>query len=296
MRKWKSDRGLEFRMLVTMILLGVVYLAFLAVLWYLNAGALLTIIFIGGFMFLQYFYSDRMVLWSMGAKVVSESEAPELHEMVTRLCAIADLPKPKIAIVQTSVPNAFATGRNQKNAVVAVTTGIMQQLNRSELEAVLAHELTHVKNRDAMVLTIASFLSTLAFYLVRYLLLFGGSGGSRRDRDSGGNIIIVWLVSVVVYAVSYLLLMALSRYREFAADRGSAVITGQPSNLASALMKISGVMPRIPTEDLRKVEGANAFFIIPAVSKSSIFNLFSTHPSLDARLAALERIERELEA
>jgi heat shock protein HtpX len=274
----------------------VVYLAFLAVLWYLNAGTLVTIIFIGGFMFLQYFYSDRMVLWSMGAKVVSESEAPELHEMVTRLCAIADLPKPKIAIVRTSVPNAFATGRNQKNAVVAVTTGIMQQLNRSELEAVLAHELTHVKNRDAMVLTIASFLSTLAFYMVRYLLLFGGSGGSRRDRDSGGNIIIVWLVSVVVYAVSYLLLMALSRYREFAADRGSAVITGQPSHLASALMKISGVMPRIPTEDLRKVEGANAFFIIPAVSKSSFFNLFSTHPSLEARLAALENIERELEA
>jgi heat shock protein HtpX len=296
MRRWKSDRGLEFRMLVTMILLGVVYLAFLAVLWYLNAGTLVTIIFIGGFMFLQYFYSDRMVLWSMGAKVVSESEAPELHEIVTRLCAIADLPKPKIAIVRTSVPNAFATGRNQKNAVVAVTTGIMQQLNRSELEAVLAHELTHVKNRDAMVLTIASFLSTLAFFMVRYLLLFGGSGGSRRDRDSGGNIIIVWLVSVVVYAVSYLLLMALSRYREFAADRGSAVITGQPSHLASALMKISGVMPRIPTEDLRKVEGANAFFIIPAVSKSSLFNLFSTHPSLEARLAALENIERELEA
>ncbi len=278
-----------------MILLGVVYLAFLAVLWYLNAGTLVTIIFIGGFMFLQYFYSDRMVLWSMGAKVVSESEAPELHEMVTRLCAIADLPKPKIAIVRTSVPNAFATGRNQKNAVVAVTTGIMQQLNTSELEAVLAHELTHVKNRDAMVLTIASFLSTLAFYLVQYLPFFGG-GGNRRDRDSGGNIIIVWLVSVVVYAVSYLLLMALSRYREFAADRGSAVITGQPSHLASALMKISGVMPRIPTEDLRKVEGANAFFIIPAVSKSSIFNLFSTHPSLEARIAALERIEQELEA
>ncbi len=277
-----------------MILLGVVYLAFLAILWYLNAGTLLTIIFIGGFMFLQYFYSDRMVLWSMGAKVVSESEAPEVHEMVTRLCAIADLPKPKIAIVRTSVPNAFATGRNQKNAVVAVTTGIMQQLNKSELEAVLAHELTHVKNRDAMVLTIASFLSTLAFYLVQWLPFFGG--GSRRDRDSGGNIIIVWLVSIVVYAVSYLLLMALSRYREFSADRGAAVITGQPSHLASALMKISGVMPRIPTEDLRKVEGANAFFIIPAVSKSSIFNLFSTHPSLEARLAALARIEQELEA
>lgn len=295
MRRWRSDRGLEFRMLVTMILLGVVYLAFLAVLWYVNAGTLVTIIFIGGFMFLQYFYSDRMVLWSMGAKVVTESEAPELHEIVTRLCAIADLPKPKIAIVQTRVPNAFATGRNQKNAVVAVTSGIMQQLNKGELEAVLAHELTHVKNRDAMVMTIASFLSTLAFYLVQYLPFFGG-GGDRRDRDSGGSIIIVWLVSIAVYAASYLLLMALSRYREFAADRGAAMITGQPSQLISALMKISAVMPRIPTEDLRKVEGANAFFIIPALSKSSIFNLFSTHPSLEARVAALEKIEQELEA
>ncbi|HSD57707.1 MAG TPA: zinc metalloprotease HtpX, partial [Methanotrichaceae archaeon] len=228
---------------------------------------------------------------SMGAKTVSESEAPELHEIVSRLCSIAGLPKPKIAVVKSNVPNAFATGRNQKNAVVAVTTAITQQLNKSELEAVLAHELTHVKNRDAMVLTIASFLSTLAFFFVRNFLLFGGG---RRDKDSGSNLMIIWLVSIVVYGVSYLLILALSRYREFAADRGSAIITGQPSNLASALRKISGIMPRIPSEDLRKVEGANAFFIIPAVSKSSIFNLLSTHPSLEARIAALERIEQEL--
>jgi heat shock protein HtpX len=210
--------------------------------------------------------------------------------MVSRLCSIAGLPKPGIAMVKSNVPNAFATGRNQKNAVVAVTTGIMEHLNKSELEAVLAHELTHVKNRDAMVLTIASFLSTLAFFFVRNFLLFGGG---RRDRDSG-NLLIVWLVSIVVYGVSYLLILALSRYREFAADRGSAIITGQPSNLASALTKISGVMPKIPSEDLRKVEGVNAFFIIPAVSRTSIFNLLSTHPPVEARIAALERIEKEL--
>ncbi len=291
MKVWKPDLGLQARMLLTIFLLGVVYLIFLAVLAYFRADLLTTLIFIGGFMFLQYFYSDKMVLMSMGAKTVSESEAPELHEIVSRLCSIAGLPKPKIAVVKSNVPNAFATGRNQKNAVVAVTTAITQQLNKSELEAVLAHELTHVKNRDAMVLTIASFLSTLAFFFVRNFLLFGGG---RRDKDSGSNLMIIWLVSVVVYGVSYLLILALSRYREFAADRGSAIITGQPSNLASALRKISGIMPRIPSEDLRKVEGANAFFIIPAVSKSSIFNLLSTHPSLEARIAALERIEQEL--
>jgi len=284
--------GLQARMVLTVFLLGVVYLIFLAVLAYFRADLLTTLVFIGGFMLLQYFYSDKMVLLSMGAKVVSESEAPEIHEIVSRLCSIAGLPKPRIAIVKSNVPNAFATGRNQKNAVVAVTTGILQQLNKSELEAVLAHELSHVKNRDAMVLTIASFLSTLAFFFVRNLLLFGGG---RRDRNSG-NIFLVWLVSVVVYGVSYLLILALSRYREFAADRGSAIITGQPSNLASALTKISGIMPKIPSEDLRKVEGVNAFFIIPAVSRASIFNLLSTHPPVEARIAALERIEKELAA
>ena len=292
--KWKSDRGLEARMLVTMILLAVLYLAFLAVLLAMNTSTTVIILFMGGFMFLQYFYSDKMILMSMGAKIVSEGEEPELYQIVTRLCAIAGLPMPKIAIVNTSMPNAFATGRNQKNAVVAVTTGIMQQLNRSELEAVLAHELTHVKNRDMMVITIATFLSSIAQILVRFLPFFGG-GGSSRDRDSGGSFVILFLVSLVVWIVSFILIRALSRYREFAADRGSAVITGQPSNLASALRKISG--SRVPTQDLRKVEGpVSALFIVPAISGSSIMNLFSTHPTLEARIEALQNIERELEA
>jgi len=288
MKGWKSDRGLEARMAFTFFLLGIIYLAFFTLMVYLGINPSFIAIFSLGAMFVQYYYSDTIVIKSMGAKILTESEAPELHEMINRLCSMADLPKPRIAMVKTNVPNAFATGRNQRNAVVAVTTGLMQQLNSSELEAVLAHELTHVKNRDAMVLTIASFISTLAYYL----MLFGG--GSRRDRDSG-NAILIFLASIVVYAASYLLIMSLSRYREFAADRGASIITGQPSQLASALRKISVGISRIPNEDLRKVEGANAFFIIPAVSKSTIFNLFSTHPSLEARLAALERIEKELE-
>ena len=291
--KWKSDRGLEARMMLTMILLAVLYLAFLAVLLSMNTSSTVIILVMGGFMFLQYFYSDKMILMSMGAKIVSESEEPELHQIVSRLCAIAGLPMPRIAIVNTSMPNAFATGRNQKNAVVAVTTGIMQQLNRSELEAVLAHELTHVKNRDMMVITIATFLSSIARIMVRFLPFFGGGGS--RDRDSGGSFVLMFLVSLVVWIVSFILIRALSRYREFAADRGSAIMTGQPSNLASALMKISGA--KVPTQDLRKVEGpVSALFIVPAITGSSIMNLFSTHPTLEARIEALKNIERELEA
>ncbi|MEA2046028.1 MAG: zinc metalloprotease HtpX, partial [Euryarchaeota archaeon] len=292
-RKWQQDRGLQFRMIFTMFLLTLVYLTFLAFLAYQGAGMMTMLIFVGGFMLLQYFYSDRLVLMTTGAKIVSESEEPELHQMISRLCAIADLPKPRVAVVDSPMPNAFATGRNPNNAVVAVTTGIRRQLNRSELEAVLAHELSHVKNRDVMVMTIASFLSTVAFFFVRYALIFGGGGGGR--REGGGGIIIAWLASIIVWIVSSLLIRALSRYREFAADRGSAVITGQPSNLASALMKISGVMTKIPDDDLRKVEGMNAFFIIPAISKSSIMNLFSTHPSVEKRIVALEKIEQEME-
>jgi heat shock protein HtpX len=291
MRKWNTDWGLQGRMLFTMFLLAAVYLLFLAFLSYQNAGMNVMIIFIGGFMLIQYFLSDKLVLMSMGAKVVSESEEPRLHEMVSRLCAMADIPKPKVAVVNSSVPNAFATGRSPKRAVVAVTTGIMKTLNSGELEAVLAHELSHVKNRDVMVMTIASFLSTVAFFLVRYLLYFGGGS---RDRQSGG-IMAVWLVSIVVWIISLMLIRTLSRYREFSADRGSALITGAPSHLASALMKISGIMPRIPTDDLRKVEGMNAFFIIPALSGSSVMQLFSTHPSVEKRIAALEKLETELE-
>ena len=289
-RKWEQDWGLQGRMLLTMFLLAAVYLFFLAFLSYSGTPPTFMLLFIGTFMAIQYFYSDRMVLWTTGAHIVSEVEAPRLHETITRLCAIADIPKPRVAIVDTPVPNAFATGRNPGNAVVAVTTGIMDKLTPAELEAVLAHELSHVKNRDVMVMTIASFISTIAFYFVRYSLYFGNTG----QRRNGGSILLVWLVSLGVWLLSFLLIRALSRYREFSADRGSAVITGQPSNLASALMKISGVMQKVPTEDLRKVEGMNAFFIIPALSGSTIMELFSTHPPVEKRLEALEKIQKEL--
>ena len=292
MNRWKSDRGLEARMLLTMGLLTVLYLAFLAVLLSMGVSQMAIILFMGAFMFLQYFYSDKMILSSMGAKIVTESEEPELYQIVSRLCANADLPMPKIAVVKTSMPNAFATGRNQSHAVVAVTTGIMERLNRSELEAVLAHELTHVKNRDMMVMTIATFLSSIAQILVQWAPFLGGGS---RDRDSGNNAVLLLLVSLVVWIVSFILIRTLSRYREFAADRGSAIITGQPSNLISALKKISGF--RVPTEDLRKVDGpVNALFITPAISGSSFMRLFSTHPTLEARIEALQKIEMELEA
>jgi len=237
-------------MLLTMGLLAVLYLGFLAVLLTMHVSQMAIILFMGGFMFLQYYYSDKMILSSMGAKIVTESEEPELHDIVRRLCQNADLPMPRIAVVKTSMPNAFATGRNQKNAVVAVTTGLRARLDNNELEAVLAHELTHVKNRDMMVMTIATFLSSMAQILVQWLPFLGGGD---RDRDSGSNFIVLFLVSLVVWIVSFILIRTLSRYREFAADRGAAIITGQPSHLVSALKKISGF--RVPTEDLRKVEG-----------------------------------------
>jgi len=273
-------------------LLTVLYLAFLAVLLSMGVSQMAIILFMGAFMFLQYFYSDKMILSSMGARIVTENEEPELYQIVSRLCANADLPMPRIAVVKTSMPNAFATGRNQSHAVVAVTTGIMDRLNKSELEAVLAHELTHVKNRDMMVMTIATFLSSIAQILVQWAPFLGGGS---RDRDSGNNAALLLLVSLVVWIVSFILIRTLSRYREFAADRGSAIITGQPSNLISALKKISGF--RVPTEDLRKVDGpVSALFITPAISGSSIMRLFSTHPTLEARIEALQKIEMELEA
>lgn len=293
MRRWKSDRGLEARMLLTMFLLSVLYLAFLAFLLYMKVSQIGIILFIGGFMFLQYFYSDRMVLTTMGAKIVSENEAPRLYEMVRRLCQNADLPMPRIAIMRTEMANAFATGRNQNNAVVAVTTGIMERLNEPELEAVLAHELTHVKNRDMMVMTIATFLSSVAQIIVQWMP-FIGFGGDDRDSNSSGGALLAFFVSLVVWIVSIILIRALSRYREFAADRGSAMITGQPSHLISALKKISG--QRVPREDLRRTNGpVSALFITPAIS-GGLMQLFSTHPTLEARVEALERFEMEMEA
>jgi heat shock protein HtpX len=294
MKKWYRDYGLQARMLLTMFLLAALYLGFLVVLWaFGGVGTYGLMVFAGIFLLIQFFFSDKLVLWSMGGRIVSEQEEPRLHETISRLCAIADLPKPKIAIVESNVPNAFATGRSKDSAVVAVTTSLKQKLSQPEIEAVLAHELSHVKNRDMLVITIASFLSTVAFFLVRNMLFFGMGG---RDRDRGaGAAVIVWVVSIVVWIISFLLIRALSRYREFAADRGSAIITGQPSHLASALMAISGVMERVPSRDLREVEGMNAFFIIPAISGDSIMNLFSTHPTVEARIRALEEMERRME-
>lgn len=286
MVRWSADRGLQARMLLTMFLLAAVYLIFINVIMAMGVGIQGVVLIMGVFLFIQYFYSDKIALASVGARIVSESEAPELHELVGRLCAIAGLPKPRIAVVRTDVPNAFATGRSQSSSVVAVTTGLLRRLDKSELEAVLAHELSHIKNRDVAVMTIASFLSTVASVIVQNIFFLG----DRRDRESG-SLIAVWIVSLIVWIVSFILIRALSRYREFSADRGSAIITGRPSALVSALMKISGTMARIPKEDLRKVEGMNAFFIIPT---GAIANLLSTHPPIEARIAALERLEREI--
>jgi heat shock protein HtpX len=248
----------------------------------------------------QYFFSDKLVLLSTGAKIVTPEQAPDLHAIVDRLAAQADLPKPQIAVIDSPMANAFATGRSEKHAVekhavVAVTTSLVGQLDRGELEAVLAHELSHIKNKDMMVLTIASFLSTVAFMIVRFSFWFGGGLGGRRDREGGNYGMIAYVAAIVVWFVSMLLIRALSRYREYAADRGAAIITGRPSQLASALLKISGRMQRIPERDLREVQGANAFYIIPAVRGDSIMELFSTHPSLEKRLERLQRLAGEIE-
>jgi len=297
MKKWYRDTGLQARMILTMFLLAVLYLIFLSVvLIFGGAWTNILLIFMMIILFAQFFFSDTLVLWSTGGRIVTEQEEPRLHETISRLCAIADLPKPKVAIVESNVPNAFATGRSKNNAVVAVTTSLKQKLSQPQLEAVLAHELSHVKNRDMLIITIASFLSTVAALLVRNMMFMGMMGGGNRDRDKGaGAAIIIFVVSLVVWVISFLLIRALSRYREFAADRGSAMITGQPSHLASALMAISGVMERVPSRDLREMESMNAFFIIPAISGDSIMGLLSTHPSVEARIRALEEMERKME-
>ncbi|UZE92061.1 MAG: zinc metalloprotease HtpX [Methanosarcinales archaeon] len=277
------DLGLSARMFLTMFLLGVVYLAFITILSYAGYGIVPILIFAGFMLGIQFYFSDKLVLWSTGAKIVDVTEAPRLHDAVERLCAVANLPKPKIAIVNSPIPNAFATGRNKKNAVVAVTSSLMDKLSQPELEAVLAHELSHIKHRDMFVMTLAGFFSTIAFFLMRYLIFFG-------DRRRG-NLMLIWAASVAVWLISFILIRALSRYREFSADRGAALITGNPSNLASALLKISGSIKRVPPQELRKAEGMNAFFIIPAISRGSIMNLFSTHPPVEKRIERLEKLE-----
>lgn len=289
-------------MVLTMFLLGLVYVAFIAVLIALKIPIVLIVLIAGGFLFFQYFFSDRIALFSMHAREVSPQEAPVLHGIVDRLCALADIPKPRVAIADSDIPNAFATGRSQKKAVLCVTTGIMRRLDEPELEAVLSHELSHVAHRDVAVMTIASFLGLLAGLVVRssiYAGAYGGFGGYGRSNDNRDNtgavILLVVLASAIVYALSFLLTRALSRYRELSADRSAAILTGRPSTLASALVKVSGQVARIPTRDLRAAEPLNAFFFVPALAPGfSLSSLFSTHPTLQRRLDQLARIEREM--
>jgi heat shock protein HtpX len=300
-RSFGRDRGLSLRMLFTGGLLGLLYVGFAFVLFSVfNFSLIFMLVIVIGMAFFQYYTSDKLALAASGAKVVSQEEAPELHAMVERLCAMANLPKPRIAVVDTDVPNAFATGRNPKHAAVAVTTGLWRRLEPQEVESVLAHELSHVANRDVLVMTVASFFAMLAALLTRFGLyagMFGGFGGGRSNNNNNNQVpvwLIVLLVSIVVYVISWILIRTISRYREYAADRGSALITGTPENLMSALQKISSNIAQIPQRDLREVQGMNAFFIIPTNWKSSMSEWMMDHPPLEKRLAALSEIAREM--
>lgn len=289
--EWKADWGLRLRMGVTMFLLFVLYIVFIAILWGYTGNLALVVVAMGLFSLGQLFFSDRLALYSMGATTVDEQEYPELHATIDRLCQQADLPKPKVAVADSQVPNAFATGRSKSSSAVCVTTSLLRTLNDEELEGVLAHELAHVKNRDVMVMTLASFLSTLAFFVVRWGWLFGGG----RNRQGGGGVLVAIVASLVVWVISFLLIRALSRYREYAADRGAAAITGKPSALASALLTINGRMDNVPKEDLREQSEMNALFIIP-IKSGLVGRLFSTHPPMEERVDRLRDLERQMES
>jgi len=297
-KAYGRDAGLTVRMLFTGSLLGLLYVFFALALFYvLIAGLVLMLVIVGGLALFQYFTSDKLALRAAGAKVVERDEAPALHDMIERLAAMADLRKPRVAIIESDVPNAFATGRNQKHSAVAVTTGLWNRLEPEEIEGVLAHELSHIANRDVLVMTVASFFAMVAGLLTRWGLysgMFGGFGGNRDNNNSVPIWLIVVVVSVITYFLSQILILALSRYREFAADRGSALITGAPQHLMSALQKISSQITMIPQQDLRQVETMNAFFIIPTNWRKKTGELFMTHPPLEKRLAALSEIAREM--
>jgi heat shock protein HtpX len=301
-KTYGRDRGLTLRMLATGGLLGLLYVVFAVVLFSaLNVGLAPMLVIVIGIAAVQYYTSDKLALAASGAKIVTEQDAPELHAMVERLCAMAGLPKPRVAVVDTDVPNAFATGRNPKHAVIAVTTGLWRRLEPQEVEGVLAHELSHVANRDVLIMTVASFFAMLAAMLTRWGLFFGmwggGFGGGNRNNNNNNQVpvwLIVFVVSIVVYAISFVLIRTISRYREYAADRGSALITGAPEHLMSALQKISSGITQIPQRDLREVAGMNAFFIIPTNWKSQMSEWMMDHPPLEKRLAALSEIAREM--
>jgi heat shock protein HtpX len=289
------DRGLQARMGLTMFLLGLVYAVLIGALIASGVGAVVIAVAAGGLFLLQFFTSDKIALFSMGAREVTPQEEPQLHAIVERLCVQANIPKPRVAVAQTAMPNAFAVGRSPRTATVCATSGILELLTPTELEAVLGHELTHVLNRDVMVMTVASFFASIAAFIVQIGFWFGGAFD---DENEGGalSFMAVVLISAVVYVISWLLLQALSRYREFAADRGSAILTGRPSALISALLKISGTMQQVPQRDLRAANGElAAFYIFPPKAKQTIASLFSTHPPLEARIAHLQRLEAQLQ-
>jgi heat shock protein HtpX len=294
-KSFGRDFGLSSRMALTMFLLGALYVAFFVVMVnVLNFGILPMILLIGGLAFVQYYTSDKIALAASGAKVVSREEAPELHDMVERLCAMSDLPKPRVAVIPTDVPNAFATGRSPKHSAVAVTEGLWRRLEPREIEGVLAHELSHIGNRDVAIMTISSFFAMLTGMLMR-IGMFGGMFGGDRNREGGAPVwLIMMVVSLVTYVISYMLILMISRYREFAADRGAALITGAPEQLMSALQKIASDITRIPQRDLRQLESMNAFFIVPTNWKKSFGSLFMTHPPLEKRLERLAEIAQEM--
>jgi heat shock protein HtpX len=296
-RGWYGrDAGLTTRMTLTIFGLGLLYVVFIAVLIAAGVGAILVLLIAGGFALVQLLFGDKIALAAMRARVTEPEEAPELHAMVERLCQLADIPKPKIAIAEADIPNAFAAGHSRKTATVCVTTGIMQRLEPRQLEGVIAHELSHIANKDVIVMTVAGFLATVAGLLVRFGVYSGMMGGRSRDNTAVVFLVVV-VASIVVYVLSFLLLRALSRYREFAADRGAAIMTGAPAQLADALAAISGTMSRIPTTDLRAAEGMNAFSIIPAVSKGfSLSSLVSTHPPVEKRIERLMAMQATLDA
>ena len=298
--RFRPDRGLSFRMGLTLVLLFLLYIVLSAAIWWIFGGsgggvgvALIAFVLPLALLWGQWYYSDKLAMAGMRAREVNPEQAPHLHAMVDRLCALADMPKPRVAVADSDIPNAFATGRSPDRAVVAVTTGLGRRLTDAELEAVLSHELSHVAHRDVTVMTVASSVGVLAGLLMRSAMW--SSMGRNRDQNSGLIFLVATLVGIVVYAVSFLLTRVLSRYRELAADRAGAILTGQPANLMSALTKISGDMARIPERDLRAAEPYNAFFIYPAfTNKVDFASLFSTHPPLEKRLEQLGRLSREL--
>lgn len=289
---WKGDSGLRVRMVLSFGILGILYIIFLSILHYLGVGYIPLAIIAAVMILAQWYFSDKIVLWSSGAKIISREEYPKLHEIVERLSTNNGLPKPKVAMVNSNVPNAFATGKSPKSSLVAVTTGLLELLDDDELEAVIGHELTHVRSRDVLVLTLASVFSTVAWYLMQ----FGFYGGLQtRNRNSAGSGVIVLLVAVVTWVVSFLIIRAISRYREYSADRGGAIMTGKPDKLATALLKISGKIKVIPPHELKNVQKLNAFFIVPALSGSSIANLFSSHPPVEKRVQKLKEMQSGIE-